>query len=95
VRFSPEDATVLMRHLHFVLHNQRKLSLAKGAIHVTYEDLCQPKYQNGELDEFFGRPIALDDPRPPTHGSGYVQNWDDFTRFVEREAQRLQALPLL
>ncbi|MGZ8246317.1 hypothetical protein [Methylomagnum sp.] len=37
------------------------------------------------MDDFFARPIRLENPKPPLHGSEYVANWPEFHEFLTRQ----------
>jgi len=59
-----------------------QLAMIPDAISLYYEDLCDPLYRCAALDEFFARPIRLNDPRPPTSGAAYISNWKEFHDFA-------------
>jgi UDP:flavonoid glycosyltransferase YjiC (YdhE family) len=83
-RFDPKAHGEAARsNLAYVRSSHEQLGAIPGAIHLFYEDLCNPEYANPELDEFFGRPVRLLNPKPPTAGSSYVENWDEFLKFIE------------
>ncbi len=63
-----------------------------GAIHLVYEDLCDPNFHSTELDNYFERTIRIDNPKPSTKGRDYVTNWDEFESFIVTEYRRLQEL---
>src|SRR5690349_18869039 len=85
------DAAGVIGNLRYVLKSAEQLRQVPGAIALDYEDLCDPSFSDSRLDEFFGRPIRLDQPKPPTSGESYVLNWAEFREFVEAEARRLIA----
>lgn len=83
-RFDPaKDAARVRSNVAYIFQSHALMSRIKGAIHLYYEDLCGKDYKSGRLDKFFGRPLRFADPRPPTSGSQYVENWDEFRGFVE------------
>ncbi len=69
-------------NLAYIRRSIAWLRQAPNAIAIAYEDLCDPAYRNAALDDFFGRPVRIDNPKPPTSGSSYVANWDEFRAFV-------------
>lgn len=73
-------------NLHYVLAGLSLIRKMPQTIALTYEDLCQEKYTNTELNCFFGRPIRITKPKPPLHGSAYVANWPRFLDFIRRHA---------
>lgn len=76
------DGERVKANVAYILLCRRLLAAIPDAIHLEYEDLCDKDYANKELDAFFGRPIRLLDPKPPTDGSSYVTNWKEFQAFV-------------
>lgn len=83
-RFDPKrDAKGLLANLSYIAQSNRLLEAIPGAIHLFYEDLCDPTYVPAALDAFFGRAVRFKDPRPPTAGSTYVENWNEFVAFIE------------
>ncbi len=84
-RFDPKrDGERLKGNLAYIRRSRAQLDGIPGAIHLWYEDLCRPDYASPELDEFFGRAVRFSDPRPPTTGASYVENWDEFREAAER-----------
>ena len=84
-RFEREkDSSRVSGNLAYLHKGHRRLMRIPNAIHLYYEDLCNTAYASQPLDEFFGRPIRLQNPKPPTHGSTYLENWDEFQDFVGR-----------
>lgn len=82
--FDPKrDGAAVAGNLRYVLNSMAQLETVPAAIALAYEDLCDPKFASSSLDAFFGRPIRLDDPKPPTSGRSYVANWAEFCAFVE------------
>ena len=67
-----------------------QLSQVPNTIALAYEDLCDPTYRNAALDDFFGRPIQIENPKPPTSGGSYVENWDEFRDFIDRGSRKLE-----
>jgi len=84
------DVAAVRSNLRYVVKGDAQLRAVPNAIALDYEDLCDPGFSNPALDAFFGRPIRLDDPKPPTSGDTYVANWPEFRAFVEA-AQREMA----
>ncbi len=83
--FDPEkDAQRVASNVRYIFQSYKQLAEIKGAIHLYYEQLCDPDYHSPELDKYFERPIRMENPRPPTSGSKYVTNWDDFSKFVDK-----------
>ena len=74
------DGDRVRSNVSYIHQSRRQLAAIPGAIHLEYEDLCDRKYSSKALDEFFGRPIRLLDPKPPTDGSSYVTNWEEFKK---------------
>lgn len=89
--FRPEHATRVLGNLAYVHRSLVQLGHVPGAIRLTYESLCDPAFRCVELDAYFGRPIKIEDPRPPTSGRSYVTNWEEFEDFVLKAYRRLQA----
>ena len=82
-----QDGPAARSNLAYVLGSLAQLGQVPNAIRLTYEDLCDPKFHSPALDGFFGRPVKLDNPRPPTSASEYVENWEEFKAFM-KEAYR-------
>jgi len=92
--FDPQrDATAVLSNLRYVVKSDAQLRAVPNAIALAYEDLCDPGFSNLTLDAFFGRPIRLDDPKPPTSGETYVANWSEFRAFVSASLGMLLAKP--
>ncbi len=89
--FRREDARRVLGNLVYVHRSLVQLGMVPGAIRLTYESLCDPAFRCVELDAYFGRPIKIEDPRPPTSGRSYVTNWEEFEDFVLKAYRRLQA----
>ncbi len=91
-KFEPQrDATAVVSNLRYVVRSEAQLARVRSPIALVYEDLCDPGFSSPALDEFFGRPIRLDDPRPPTSGETYVANWQEFRAFVDDAREKLRA----
>lgn len=88
--FTRQNAGPTANNIRYLFDSHRALSQVPGAIRLSYEEFCEPGFCNAELEDFFGRRIALEEPRRPTDASGYVTNWDPFRRFVEEQWQRLE-----
>ena len=71
-------------NLQYVMQSYAMLNLVPDAIKLDYEALCNPAFNNAELNQFFGREIRIDDPKPPTCGAQYVENWDEFAAYLSR-----------
>ena len=82
--FDPKrDGAGVLGNLRYVLNSMAQLEKVPAAIALAYEDLCHPKFTSPALDALFGRPIRLDQPKPPTSGRSYVENWSEFCAFIE------------
>jgi hypothetical protein len=76
------DGKRVLGNLAYVRQSLTRLSRVPNAIALAYEDLCNAAYRNEALDDFFGRPIRIENPKPPTSGRAYVENWDEFCAFI-------------
>ena len=82
--FDPHrDGPAVTGNLRYVLKSAAQLERVPRSIALVYEDLCDPDFSDPALDALFGRPIRLDDPKPPTSGRSYVANWAEFCAFLE------------
>lgn len=88
--FGRAHVAELRRHLIFVLHSKHQLDRVQGAIELRYEDLCEPGFCSEPLDEFFGRHVALPEPKAATQGREYLRNWQEFVDFVNDETAKLR-----
>ncbi len=86
-----QDGRQALSNLAYVHESLDKVSRVPNAIHLAYEDLCDPAYRCAALDDFFGRPIRIENPKPPTSGSAYVENWDEFCAFIGEGLRKLDA----
>lgn len=86
------DERRVLGNLTYVLQSNAALRDIPGAIALTYEALCDPAFSHAALDGFFARRVSIENPRPPTHGSSYVENWDEFAAFVQKAAAGRPAL---
>jgi hypothetical protein len=86
-----EHERSVLGNLLYIQTSQTLLARVPRAIALTYEALCQPDFSSAALDEFFARPIGIQDPRPPTSGASYIENWDEFRQFVEEALRGLAA----
>lgn len=77
-------------NLGYVLRSNTALRSIPNAIALTYEALCDPAFNDEKLNRFFGRKICIDNPRPPTHGSSYVENWDEFIGFLRQALSQIK-----
>lgn len=80
------DGQRVLGNLAYVLQSNAALRGIPGAIALTYEALCDPAFNDAALDGFFARRVSIENPRPPTHGGSYVENWDEFAAFVQNAA---------
>lgn len=87
------DAPAVLGNLRYVVRSHAQMSQVPNAIALVYEDLCDPEFSSKELDAFFGRPIRLDDPKPPTSAETYVANWREFRAFVDEAQRQMAATP--
>jgi hypothetical protein len=81
---------VAQGNLAYILNGHSALMTMPNVIRLTYEDLCAPGFRNQQLEEFFGREIRIENPRPPTHGSSYVENWEEFVAFLRDSATAMR-----
>lgn len=77
-------------HLRYVITSRWILQSIPGAIHLRYESLCDADFHDPALDAYFGRHIALLDPKPPTAAQNYVNNWGSFYAFINDYAERME-----
>jgi len=68
----------------YLQNSLKALERIKNGINIKYEELCQPDFNNPELNAFFERKIQLQNPLTPTSGAQYIKNWQWFQRFVMR-----------
>lgn len=80
--FRSEDRLRVAQLVEYVLLVRQRLAEIPRAIHLTYEQLCDPQFSHAPLDGFFDRPIRLPDPRPATHASTYTENWEEFCALI-------------
>ena len=85
--FGPQYEQRSLGHLKYLHDCERLLQSLPGAIHMQYEDLCHADFICQPLDDFFERHIGLINPKPSTTAASYVDNWDEFCRFIERHRQ--------
>lgn len=78
------DSRHVLSNLAYVLKSKMILRRIPSAIALTYEELCDPAFSNAGLNQFFARQVKIDNPQPPTHGSSYVENWEEFDRFIKK-----------
>lgn len=89
--FEPiRDGQRVLSNLSYVLQSNMALRRIPNAIALTYEVLCDPDFNDEALNRFFARQVRIDNPRPPTHGSSYVENWDEFESFLKKELVRIK-----
>jgi hypothetical protein len=77
-----QDGRPARGNLAYVEASNAKLDAVPNAIRLAYEDLCDPTYGSHELDDFFGRPVRIENPKPATSGAAYVENWEEFCAFL-------------
>lgn len=80
--FGPRHEARVRGHIDYIRRSAAQLRALPNAIHLRFEDLCQAGYANQALDQYFQRPIRLPNPQPPLSGAEYVDNWEEFTRFI-------------
>jgi hypothetical protein len=85
--FGPAYEKRAIGHLRYIRQCEQMLLSIPTAIHLEYEDLCRPDFSNQALNDFFGRPIGLLNPKSPTSAASYVDNWDEFCSFISRHRQ--------
>ncbi len=90
--FGEADMPLVLGNLNYIYTSQLMLDMVPNAIRLVYEKICDPRFRCVELDEFFGRPVKIKNPRPPLHASDYVTNWAEFETFVLTSFDRLQTL---
>jgi hypothetical protein len=88
--FDPADGDALLGTIKYILRCNAAIKRIPNAIHLSYEALCSPDFCSPQLDDFFARKIQLETPRPPTHGSSYVTNWDKFEELIAQVTQNQQ-----
>ncbi len=89
--FHREEAKRALGHLAYIHKSFVQLSRVPGAIRITYEDLCDPGFSCPALDDYFGRPVRIDDPKPPTSARDYVTNWEEFEAFIKKAYRHLRS----
>ena len=90
--FVNENVPKVLDYLGYIYKSDRLLDQIENGIRITYEDLCSPDFNNNELNDFFGRTVRLENPKPPVSAADYVVNWEVFKKFVEDSYQRLGSL---
>jgi hypothetical protein len=78
------DKLMVWGNIRYIRESLKLINNTTDAIHIKYEDLCNPNFSNSALNEFFNRPIKLAKPVRPTSGEDYMEDWEGFKRFVER-----------
>jgi len=84
--FIPEHEQRVISHLTYILSSMELFKTYSNVIHLTYEELCKDDFCSRELDDFFQHQIKLQQPKQPISGESYINNWDEFTRFVEDQS---------
>ncbi|MGK7912611.1 MAG: hypothetical protein AB4050_14220 [Synechococcus sp.] len=90
-RFTPDKRPQILSTLLYLKQSLRALKGVPNAIRLRYEDLCQPGYTSKELDAYFGSPIEIEHPLSPTSAETYVENWQEFKKFVHSAWERAEA----
>jgi hypothetical protein len=88
--FTPDQHNRVLGNLNYILQSLALLRSVPDAINLTYEELCQPDFNNEALNNLFAREIRLANPRPPTSGEKYVTNWDEFSSFIDHACRHIQ-----
>jgi hypothetical protein len=91
IHFGEDSEEDVRGNLRRVLRNMEMIERVEGAIRVDYEDLCADSFKSQELESFFGREIRLANPRGPTDARQYVENWHEFSAFIDGEMRRYRA----
>lgn len=91
LEFRPEHINQLTGNLSYLKTSLDALEAIPDAIHVSYEELCNPKFFAPELNAFFERPVQLPKPKAPVHSSSYITNHDEFEDFVREAYARLNS----
>lgn len=82
--FEPElHGPALKANLNYITSSIRQIESMPSAIDLCFEDLCQEDFKDQRLDDFFSRPIKVQSPRPPVHGSSYLLNWQEFVDYLD------------
>ena len=89
--FGKDDARQALGNLAYIHQSLVQLSRVPDAIRLTYEELCDPDFECPALDAFFARPVRIDNPRPPTSGRDYVDNWEEFEAFIAKASKDMSA----
>ena len=89
---SSRDSDRVLANLGYIQQSEEQLRRIPRAIRLSYEELCDPGFCCPPMDDLFGRPVRLEDPKPPTSAASYVDNWEEFRDFVEREYRRLSGV---
>ncbi len=76
--FGPEDKRQAQSILARLDSNLRMLENIPNAIRLSYEEICSEQFHSPDLERLFGRPISIDNPRPPISGEAYTENWGAF-----------------
>jgi hypothetical protein len=88
LRFDPRrHGPFVAANLRYVNDGIKRIAAIPGAITLTYEALCRPDFRSPELDAYFGRAVRLENPKPPLHGSSYIENWPEFQRFLQQQGE--------
>lgn len=74
--------------IRYVLGSLRLLRRITPAIRISYEDLCQPDFNNPQLNDFFNRKIQLEKPTQQISGDQYIENWEWLKEAVAEKTNR-------
>jgi hypothetical protein len=77
-------------HLEYLLISRMRMRRLPDAIAIEFEQLCAQDFSDTRLNAYFGREIRLEQPRPPIDAMSYVDNWAEFSGYIERRALAFQ-----
>jgi len=89
--FTQQHLEIVDPTLAYVLESQQHLANIPHAIRLTYEQITRPEFVCADLDEFFGEEIRLANAKGPTSGADYVENWEEFSSYIERRSPDIEA----
>lgn len=92
--FTPDSMQKVENLLKYILNANDRLARIPNALHLTYEEICSPDFENATLDSFFERPVRISNPRGSTSASSYVENWDEFRQFVDVRTAEILGQPV-
>lgn len=82
--FLGEDQQPVRDNLAYLEKSWRLLKGLPSAIDLIFEDFCYEGHSDPLLEQYFERPIAFLNPRPPRSGAEYIKNWGEFREFVAK-----------